>query len=115
MSAVGIRRLALRLNGSPLVPWPTTVPPSSAESEERARWERSHDAAYDRMERELAAAGAPRRLISAWPADLRAEVERGWEHIFDLDAYPPDEYWQATAEELYADDVVSAVRPIWWL
>jgi hypothetical protein len=77
-----------------------------------ARWERRLDDAYDRMERELAAAGVPRHSISGWPPRLRAEIERAWEHIFDLDACPPDEYRQATVEELRASDVVCAVRPI---
>lgn len=31
-----------------------------------------------------------------WPPERRREVERSWEHIFDLDAYPSNEYWQAT-------------------
>lgn len=103
------------LNGSPLVPWPTPTRADPADADEWARWERRLDEAYDRMDRALAAAGVPRQPVSGWPAGLRAEIERGWEHIFDLDAYPPDEYWQATVEELRADDVVLARRPIWWL
>jgi hypothetical protein len=104
------------LDGSPLVPWPKpTRADPAADPEEWARWQRRLADAFDRMERALAAAGVPRHPVSGWPAELRAQVERGWEHIFDLAAYPPEEYWQATVEELRAGDVVAAGRPVWWL
>lgn len=103
------------LNGSPLVPWPTVAHPDRDDAERWARWERCLDEAYEDVNRQLAKAGVPRQPVSGWPTGLRKSIGQGWEHIFDLDAYPPDEYWRATVEELHADDVVAAVRPVRWL
>lgn len=103
------------LNGSPLVPWPTAAHPELDEAERWTRWERCLDEAYENVDRQLAEAGVPRQPVSGWPAGLRESIGRGWERIFDLNAYPPDEYWQATVEELHAEDLVAAVRPVRWL
>jgi hypothetical protein len=48
--------------------------------------------------------------VRNWPADLRDEIERSWERIFDRDSYGPHEFWQATVHALHADDVMEAVR-----
>ena len=45
-----------------------------------------------------------------WPADLRAEIERSWECIFDSGNYGRYDVWQATVHALHAEDVVMAVR-----
>jgi hypothetical protein len=37
--------------------------------------------------------GAP---VSDWPADLRAEIERSWESIFNQARYGRHGVWQAT-------------------
>lgn len=56
----------------------------------------------------------PSTPFKEWLRDLRADAEHSWARIFDLDAYPDDEYWQATVEEVHVADVISAVRPIRW-
>jgi glutathionyl-hydroquinone reductase len=48
--------------------------------------------------------------VRDWPADLRAEIEQSWEHIFDRSNYGRYEVWQATVHALHAEDVVEAVR-----
>ncbi|WP_171042457.1 DUF3841 domain-containing protein [Sinomonas gamaensis] len=65
---------------------------------------------YDDLHARLKAAGAHRVPISAWPEELRLEVESSWEAIFDPANYTRRRYWQATVHELLAEDVVEAVR-----
>jgi hypothetical protein len=64
----------------------------------------------DDFEARLRSAGAWGAGIADWPADLRTEVEQGWENILDPMNYGRFESWQATAHALHADDVLEAVR-----
>jgi hypothetical protein len=73
-----------------------------------ARWEKASDAFEARLE-----AARVERLatpVRDWPADLKDEIERSWERIFDRGSYGPHEFWQATVHALHADDVVEAAR-----
>lgn len=95
------------LNASPLVPWSAEA--DTEDEDAWAAWSARLGDEYDKRDRALERAGVPRNgPFRAWPADLRAEIGRTWEHVFDLDAYPIDEYWQATVEELHAADVVDS-------
>lgn len=86
--------------------WLSRLPGESGD-EAFARWEK----ASDEMDARLEEAGVHRAAPAGdWPADLRAEVERSWECIFDRDNYGRYEVWQATAHALYAEDVVEAVQ-----
>jgi hypothetical protein len=82
--------------------------PGESEDDAFARWEKASDA----FDARLAAAGVERMTtpVRNWPADLRDEIERSWERIFDRDSYGPHEFWQATVHALHADDVMEAVR-----
>lgn len=64
----------------------------------------------DRFNARVEAAGMRAAPVSDWPADLRAEIERSWESVFDQAGYGRHDVWQATVSVLYAEDVVSAVR-----
>jgi len=81
--------------------------PGESEQGAFARWERASDDLDVRLE----AAGADRAgPVRDWPADLRGEVERSWECIFDQANYGRYDIWQATVHALRAEDVVRAVR-----
>ncbi len=84
------------------------VPELRGESDEgyTARMNRVVDEFWAR----LRAAGARGAGIADWPADLRAEIEQGWERIFDPGNYGRFESWQATLHTLHAEDIVEAVR-----
>ena len=64
----------------------------------------------DEFAARLDAAGARNAPIGDWPAGLRAEVERSWECIFDRSLFSKTDHWQATIHELFAADVIEAVR-----
>lgn len=64
----------------------------------------------DRFNARVEAAGMRAAPVSDWPADLRDEIERSWESIFDRSGYGRHDIWQATVSVLRAEDVVSAVR-----
>ena len=81
--------------------------PGESEDDAFARWEE----ASDELDARLEGAGVHRYApVRDWPTDLRAEVERSWECIFDRDNYGRYDVWQATVHVLYAEDVVEAVR-----
>ncbi len=84
------------------------IPELSGESDEdyTARMNRR----YDDFVARLKAAGAWGAGIADWPADLRADVEQGWESIFDPGNYGRSESWQATMHTLRVEDIVKAVR-----
>jgi hypothetical protein len=86
------------------------MPPLAGETagDAYARWEKASDALGSRLE----AAGIERTTtpVRDWPADLRNEIERSWERIFDRGSYGPHEFWQATVHALHAGDVTEAVR-----
>lgn len=95
--------------------WWLTPAPRGADAHNPAalaEWERRADREDAAAEARLAGTDADLRDFRTWPADLREDLERSWEHIFEIDAYPADEYWQATVEELLASDVVAVARPI---
>lgn len=99
------------LNLMPLVPVPPGVDPDSDAAFED--WEREHDAVHERLDGRLRDAGLQRTApFREWPSELRREVAHSWEHLFDIDAYPRNECWQATVEEVHASDVTTAVRPL---
>jgi hypothetical protein len=64
------------------------------------------DAFFDHVE----AKGLLLSPISAWPADLRQEVEASWTGIFDHRYWTERDMLQATMHELRATDVVEAIR-----
>lgn len=64
----------------------------------------------DRFNARVETAGMRAAPVSDWPADLRAEIERSWESVFDRAGYGRHDVWQATVSVLYTEDVVSAVR-----
>lgn len=80
--------------------------PGETEEDFDARWHRT----YDDFNNRLRAAGADRSPVRQWPQDLRDEVEQSWECIFDRSYFGPKDYWEATVHEIYAGDVVEAVR-----
>lgn len=84
------------------------VPPRPGESEN------DYDARYTKHVDEFLAhldnAGVRRAPIEQWPREIRAEIERSWESIFDRNNVSKSSYWQATVHELRAEDVVDAVR-----
>ncbi|MCL2736544.1 MAG: DUF3841 domain-containing protein [Propionibacteriaceae bacterium] len=67
------------------------------------------DAIWDDFTGRLGTVG--RDDIAAWPADLRADVEKSWEAFFDRDYLAKRPYVQAVVHEIRADDVIRAVRP----
>ena len=80
--------------------------PDESEDDAFVRWEKASDEMNARLD-DAGVRGAP---VSGWSANLRAEIERSWECIFDRGNYGRYEVWQATVHALYADDVVQAVR-----
>lgn len=80
--------------------------PGESDEEIYARWEPLWEDFNDRVDR----AGATGKPVRDWPADLREEVERSWECMFDLNNRKPGDCWQATVHTLFAEDVVEAVR-----
>ncbi|MFF2298496.1 DUF3841 domain-containing protein [Arthrobacter sp. NPDC058127] len=80
--------------------------PGESDEDYTVRTDRRYDDFVDRLK----AAGAWGAGIEAWPADLRADVEQGWESIFDPGNYGRFESWQATMHTLCVEDVVEAVR-----
>jgi len=81
--------------------------PGESEDDALALWERASDELGARLVRAGAHRAGP---VRDWPADLRGEVERSWECIFDRANYGRHDVWQATVHALRAEDVVSAVR-----
>ncbi|MFC9352822.1 MULTISPECIES: DUF3841 domain-containing protein [Terrabacteria group] len=90
------------LNGSPHVP----DLPGESDDDYVARLERI----FNEFEVRQKAAGAPRQPIRDWPADLRADLERTWEHILDPSTFGRSDTLQATTHVLHNEDVVEAVR-----
>lgn len=90
------------LNGSPHVP----DLPGESEEDYVARLERI----FDEFEVRQKAAGVPRQPIRDWPADLRADLERTWEHILDPSTFCRSDTLQATMHVLHNEDVVEAVH-----
>jgi Domain of unknown function (DUF3841) len=80
--------------------------PGESEDDAVTRWEK----ASDELDARLEGAGARAAPVRDWPADLRAEIERSWECIFDRRNYGRYDVWQATVHALYAEDVVNAVQ-----
>jgi hypothetical protein len=81
--------------------------PGESEDDASARWEK----ASDELDARLEGAGMHRAApVRDWPTDLRAEVERSWECIFDRGNYGRYDVWQATVHALRAEDVVETVR-----
>jgi hypothetical protein len=80
--------------------------PGESEDDTSTRWEK----ASDELDARLADARVRAAPVRDWPADLRAEIERSWECIFDQGNYGRYEVWQATVHVLHAEDVVEAVR-----
>lgn len=80
--------------------------PGEFEDDAFTRWEK----ASDELDARLADAGVRTAPVRDWPTDLRAEIERSWESIFDRSNYGRYEIWQATVHALHAEDVVKAVR-----
>lgn len=90
------------LNGSPHVP----DLPGESDDDYVARLERI----FDDFEAHQKATEAARRPIRGWPAGLRAELEKTWEHIFDPATFGRSDRLQATMHALHAEDVIEAVR-----
>lgn len=65
---------------------------------------------FDEFEVRQKAAGAPRRPVRNWPSDLRADLERTWEHLLEPANFGRSDTMQATMHVLHAEDVVEAVR-----
>ncbi len=84
------------------------MPKLPGESEEAfdARWNHT----YDDFKERLQTTGAAGSSVRQWPEELREEVERSWECIFDRTNFNPRDYWQATVHEIHVADVVEAVR-----
>ncbi|WP_460662499.1 DUF3841 domain-containing protein [Kribbella swartbergensis] len=82
-----------------------SVPGESDEDYQR-RWETTRD----EFEARLEAAAVKTAPVHDWPKDLRDEIERSWETIFDPSVYGRRAEWQATMHELCVNDVVEAVR-----
>jgi hypothetical protein len=80
--------------------------PGESEDDAFARWEKASDELDDRLED----AGVRAAPVTDWPADLRSEIERSWECIFDRSNYGRYEVWQATVHALHAEDVVETIR-----
>lgn len=80
--------------------------PGESDEDYTARMNRVVDEFWAR----LRTAGAWGAGTADWPADLRAEVEQGWESIFDPRNYGRFESWQATMHSLRTEDIVEAVR-----
>lgn len=83
------------------------VPKLPGESNEAfgTRWKRI----CDRFDNRRQAADAAASPVHRWPKELRDEVERSWECIFDRMHFGASDYWQATVHEIHAADVVEAV------
>jgi hypothetical protein len=90
------------LNGSPHVP----DLPGESDDDYVARLER----AFEEFEVRQKAAGVPRQPIRNWPADLRADLERTWEHILDPSTFGRSDTLQATMHVLHNEDVLEVVR-----
>lgn len=84
------------------------IPPRQAEPDEEfnARYDEIATSFTARLE----AAGVRNAPLRRWPIDLRAEAERSWESILVPTNFDRRAYWQGTVHEIYADDVVEAVR-----
>ncbi|MEV4000913.1 DUF3841 domain-containing protein [Actinomadura sp. NPDC049753] len=82
--------------------------PGESEDDAFARWEEEHDD----FDARLRAAGMRDAPVRDWPADLRTEIEKSWESIFDRGNYGPFECWQGTTHALNNDEVLEAVRII---
>lgn len=80
--------------------------PGEDEEEADARIDALLDDFYDRVK----LAGLRHDELSAWPSELRQELESTWEPILDPANYGKAGTWQATVHELRAEDVVEAVR-----
>lgn len=80
--------------------------PGESDEEIYARWE----PLWEDFNARVGRAGATGKPVRDWPADLREEVERSWECMFELNNRKPGDCWQATVHTLFAEDVVEAVR-----
>ena len=90
------------LNGSPNI----LALPGESDDAYSVRFNALFDDFFDRV----ASAGAGHDPVSAWPEDLRTEIEASWVSIFDPVNYRKVSCWQATVHELGAEDVIEAVR-----
>jgi len=70
------------------------------------------EAWFDRLSATVPDWMLPGRCWTAWPPELRAELEQSWLRVFDVEAAPRRAWVQATVEELVAADVVDAVVPV---
>ena len=68
------------------------------------------DMIFDDFEERKKAAGVRNDRVADWPEHLRMEIQQSWEHIFQPQNFGRSDTVQATAHDLYADDVVEAVR-----
>ncbi|MFC8302610.1 DUF3841 domain-containing protein [Specibacter sp. NPDC057265] len=80
--------------------------PGESDDERHRRWSHLDDDFNDRLQ----TAGAADAPVHQWPKELREEMEGSWECIFDRKHFQATDYWQATVHEIYAGDVVEAVR-----
>ncbi|GAA4034539.1 hypothetical protein GCM10023063_18280 [Arthrobacter methylotrophus] len=80
--------------------------PGESDAEYRARFEQ----VLDDFEERLRTVGGWGAEITDWPADLRSEVEQGWQPVLEPAHYGRFESWQATTHVLRAENVVEAVR-----
>lgn len=91
------------LNANPAMGW--------VDGESDDAYAQRVETAYDDLEARLDAAGLSiLEPITAWPDDVRRDLEATWERIFDVHAYPPHHHLQAVVHALYPDQVVRAVR-----
>ncbi|HWV48657.1 MAG TPA: DUF3841 domain-containing protein [Microbacterium sp.] len=73
-------------------------------------YDKRNDLEFDDFVARVDAAGVRNAPLETWPSELRTEVERSWECIFDRTLFPKTDQWQATVYELREEDVVEAVR-----
>lgn len=85
-----------------------SVPQQAGESEDD--YDKRNDREFDDFVARRDAAGLQHAPLKTWPSEFRTEMERSWECIFDRSLFPKADQWQATAHELFAEDVVEAVR-----
>ncbi|GHG60651.1 hypothetical protein GCM10012320_35320 [Sinomonas cellulolyticus] len=77
--------------------------------ESRDEYGTRYDAMLAEIDARALTAGVADRLHWEWPPELRRDTEDTWDTILDPSNYGRRHLWQATAHELYAEDIVEAV------